>query len=58
MSMAIAKLNDLDRSNGLMSWFIKQKPTHYEQVKIVPLFAHEINRLKILCLRDGMAGVF
>ncbi len=58
MVVSVSKLADLDRPSGVLSWIMRQKPNHYEEVKIVPLFADEINRLKVLCIRDNSIGVF
>jgi hypothetical protein len=58
VGLKLVKLNDLDnRSSGLMSWLMRQKPTHYEYVKIFPFLKLEANSLRVLCIRDNTASV-
>lgn len=58
MYLFVSKLVDLQRPSGFMSWFTKQKPTHYEQVKILPLLTHGMNSLRVLCIKDSTVGVY
>lgn len=57
VTLEVTKLVDQSKPTGIWSWLTRQKPIHYESIKIVLISCVEDNSYNFLCIRDNTAAV-